>query len=111
MDDADLEEAADLAATGSYKNSGQRCTAVKRILVHEAVADGFCRGLVAKTKALDLGDPMDEALDMGTLIDEAAAQVFEVRVVARCYGAACSSATSARARCIRRPCSTTCGPT
>ena len=36
MEDADLEEAATLAAQGSYKNSGQRCTAVKRMLVHEA---------------------------------------------------------------------------
>ena len=38
MDDADLAKAADLAANGSYKNSGQRCTAVKRIFVHEKVA-------------------------------------------------------------------------
>ena len=39
MEDADLDEAAALAASGSYKNSGQRCTAVKRMLVHENVAD------------------------------------------------------------------------
>ena len=41
MEDADIDEAATLAATGSYKNSGQRCTAVKRMLVHEDVADAF----------------------------------------------------------------------
>ena len=41
MEDADLEKAADLAVAGSYKNSGQRCTAVKRILVQESVADKF----------------------------------------------------------------------
>ncbi|NJD87848.1 MAG: aldehyde dehydrogenase family protein, partial [Betaproteobacteria bacterium] len=41
MEDADIEEAASLAAQGSYKNSGQRCTAVKRMLVHEKVADRF----------------------------------------------------------------------
>ena len=41
MEDADLDEAATLAAAGSYKNSGQRCTAVKRMLVHETVADAF----------------------------------------------------------------------
>src|SRR5213080_4671962 len=39
MEDADIEEAAALAATGSYKNSGQRCTAIKRMLVHESVAE------------------------------------------------------------------------
>lgn len=39
MEDADLDEVSTLAVQGSYKNSGQRCTAVKRLLVHEAVAD------------------------------------------------------------------------
>ena len=41
MEDADLQEASNLAVQGSYKNSGQRCTAVKRMLVHEAVAEEF----------------------------------------------------------------------
>ena len=78
--DADLEEAASLAVAGSYKNSGQRCTAVKRILVQQPVAEEFVERLVAKTKAWTWGDPMDEAHDMGTLIDAAAAQVCESRV-------------------------------
>jgi aldehyde dehydrogenase (NAD+) len=80
MDDADLEEAATLAAAGSYKNSGQRCTAVKRMLVHEKVADRFVELLVAKSRAVKHGDPFDQATDMGTVIDEAAATRFE-RVV------------------------------
>ncbi|MDB5956361.1 phosphonoacetaldehyde dehydrogenase [Ramlibacter sp.] len=80
MDDADLEEAATLAASGSYKNSGQRCTAVKRILVQDSVADRFVELLVAKTKALTYGDPFDARMDMGTVIDEAAATLFEARV-------------------------------
>ena len=80
MDDADLEEAASLAAAGSYKNSGQRCTAVKRILVHDKVADAFVEKLVAKTRAWTYGDPMDDTLEMGTVIDEAAAKNFEARV-------------------------------
>src|SRR5690349_16816811 len=50
MEDADLEKASDLAVAGSYKNSGQRCTAVKRILVQESVADRFVELLVEKTK-------------------------------------------------------------
>jgi putative phosphonoacetaldehyde dehydrogenase len=80
MDDADLEEAAALAASGSYKNSGQRCTAVKRMLVHAAVADEFTERLVEKTRAVKYGDPLDPATDMGTVIDEAAAIEFERRV-------------------------------
>lgn len=80
MEDADLEEAATLAASGSYKNSGQRCTAIKRMLVHESVADRFVDLLVAKTEALNYGDPMDPKVDMGTVIDEAAAIQFEAVV-------------------------------
>jgi putative phosphonoacetaldehyde dehydrogenase len=80
MEDADLEEASTLAAQGSYKNSGQRCTAVKRMLVHEQVAKRFIDLLVAKTGAWRHGDPMDRAMDMGTVIDERAAMLFESRV-------------------------------
>jgi aldehyde dehydrogenase (NAD+) len=80
MDDADLDEAATLAASGSYKNSGQRCTAVKRMLVHERVHDGFVERLLEKTRAVKYGDPLDPATDMGTVIDEPAAVDFETRV-------------------------------
>ena len=80
MEDADLEEAATLAALGSYKNSGQRCTAIKRMLVHQQVAAPFTELLVAKSRAVKYGDPMDPKTDMGTVIDEAAAQSFEARV-------------------------------
>jgi len=80
MEDADLGEAANLAAQGSYKNSGQRCTAVKRMLVHEQVAKRFVDLLVAKTEAWKHGDPMDRSMEMGTVIDEAAAKLFETRV-------------------------------
>jgi len=80
MDDADLDEAAALATAGSYKNSGQRCTAVKRILVHEAVANSFVEQLVANTRAWSYGDPMDRKVDMGTLIDEEAARNCATRV-------------------------------
>jgi putative phosphonoacetaldehyde dehydrogenase len=80
MEDADLEEAATLAAQGSYKNSGQRCTAVKRMLVQESVADRFVELLVARTRAWKHGDPMDAKMDMGTVIDEHAARQFEERV-------------------------------
>jgi phosphonoacetaldehyde dehydrogenase len=80
MEDADLDEAASLAAAGSYKNSGQRCTAVKRMLVQESVADRFVELLLAKTKTWTFGDPMDVKLDMGTVVDEAAARYCEAKV-------------------------------
>jgi phosphonoacetaldehyde dehydrogenase len=80
MDDADLRKAAALAAQGSYKNSGQRCTAVKRILVHEKVAQDFTQALLHETQGWIWGDPLDPQTDMGTVIDAHAAQVFEQRV-------------------------------
>ena len=80
MEDADLEEASNLAVQGSYKNSGQRCTAVKRMLVHQSVAAEFTDLVVQKTKAWSYGDPANPDHLMGTVIDEAAAQFFESRV-------------------------------
>ena len=80
LDDADLDTAVTLAAEGSYRNSGQRCTAVKRILVQESVAEEFTRRLVGKTKEYICGDPMDEATRVGTVIDEPAAIHLETVV-------------------------------
>lgn len=80
MEDADLDKAAELAVAGATKNSGQRCTAVKRILVVEAVADEFSKLVEEKTRKLRYGDPMDPENDLGTVIDESAAKLFEQRV-------------------------------
>src|SRR5204862_6546644 len=80
MEDADLDKAAELAVQGATKNSGQRCTAVKRVLVVEKVADRFVELVVAKTRKLKSGDPMDPETDVGTVIHEGAAKSFERRV-------------------------------
>ena len=80
MEDADLDEASTLAVNGSYRNSGQRCTAVKRMLVHESVAKRFVDLLVDKTRAWTYGNPSDPKVEMGTVIDEKAAMLFEARV-------------------------------
>jgi putative phosphonoacetaldehyde dehydrogenase len=80
MEDADLEKAAELAVVGATKNSGQRCTAVKRILCVEAVADEFAALVLARAKKLKCGDPMDPSVDVGTVIHERAATEFERRV-------------------------------
>lgn len=78
--DADLELAVSLAAEGAYRNSGQRCTAVKRILVHESIAAAFTEGLAERTLAYSYGDPADEATRVGTVINEEAAALLEHRV-------------------------------
>ena len=62
MEDADLAEAASLAAPGSYKNWGQRCTAVKRMLVHELGGRPLRRAAPrGKTQNWSLGDPPTQA--------------------------------------------------
>jgi len=77
---SDLDKAAELAVAGATKNSGQRCTAVKRILVQERIADRFVEKVLAKAKAIKFGDPMDPDTDLGTVVHELAAKTFEERV-------------------------------
>lgn len=80
MEDADLDLAVTLAAEGSYRNSGQRCTAVKRILVQESIKDVFVEKFVTKSREYICGDPSDPQTIVGTVIDEQSAIYLE-RVV------------------------------
>ena len=80
MEDADIDRAATMAVAGATKNSGQRCTAVKRILVHESIADDFAALCVEKAKKLKYGDPKDLTTDIGTVINEKTATTFQRRV-------------------------------
>ncbi|MGB3148332.1 MAG: phosphonoacetaldehyde dehydrogenase [Paracoccaceae bacterium] len=80
LSDADLAKAADLAVAGATKNSGQRCTAVKRILCQESVADRFVALALERAKALRFGDPMDPKTELGTVVHAKAAALFDQRV-------------------------------
>lgn len=80
MEDADLEKAAAMAVQGATKNSGQRCTAVKRVLCVESVADEFAPLVVSEAQKIRYGDPMSSDTDMGTVVHDGAAQLFETRV-------------------------------
>lgn len=77
LEDADMEMAVTLAAEGAFRNSGQRCTAVKRILVEEDIAEEFTRLLVEKAKEYVIGNPFNPATRVGTVIDEPAAIYLE----------------------------------
>lgn len=80
LSDADLEKAATIAVAGATGNSGQRCTAVKRILVQEAVADRFVPLVLEKARAIRFGDPMDPDTQLGCVVHAQAAELFENRV-------------------------------
>ena len=80
LEDADLELAVRLAAEGAFRNSGQRCTAVKRILVEEPILKEFTSGFVEKAREYRCGDPFDPETRVGTVIDEAAAIYLESTV-------------------------------
>ncbi|CDQ10473.1 putative phosphonoacetaldehyde dehydrogenase [Acidithiobacillus ferrivorans] len=80
LPDADLEQAAVLAAEGAFRNSGQRCTAVKRILVPEKTKDAFLRALCGQLENWAYGNPFNETIKVGTVIDTRAADEIEHRV-------------------------------
>lgn len=87
LKDADLELAASNIVAGAYSYSGQRCTAVKRILVVEEVADELVKKVKEKVEKLKVGNPMDGA-DVVPLIDNKAADfVWELIDEAREKGA------------------------
>ena len=75
--DADVAEAATLCARNSMRLAGQSCISVQNVMVHESVYDAFLERMVAEVKTLRVGDPLDPATDVGTLIDEAAAKRVE----------------------------------
>jgi len=76
MPSAKLPEAARVAAVARCINNGQSCIAAKRFIVHEAVYEEFERLFVAEMAAKKVGDPMDEATDIGPLAN--AQQLEEV---------------------------------
>ena len=67
--DADLIAAAKAAARGGYVNAGQTCISVQRVYVQESVYDKFVSTFVDLVKELRCGDPLDEAVDVGPMID------------------------------------------
>ena len=80
LSEDDLKKAVELAVTGATKNSGQRCTAVKRILCQNKVADRFVEMTLERAKKIKFGNPMEMDTDLGTVINAQAAELFDKRV-------------------------------
>lgn len=90
----ELAVAADLAVAGATKNSGQRCTAVKRILCQDSVADRFVPLVVERAQRIRFGDPLASDTNLGTVVHQPAAEEIERRV---------DRAVSAGAEALYRP--------
>ena len=75
--DADLAEAADKLVRAGFAYAGQSCISAQRVLIHRRVYAEMSERLAAGAQALRLGDPLDEATDVGPMIDDAAARRAE----------------------------------
>ncbi len=78
--DADIELAASHAVASKFQNSGQTCVALNRIYVHESVSERFTETFTGLVKRLRTGNPLDETVDVGPLIDEEGMEKVEAHV-------------------------------
>src|SRR5262249_2647773 len=72
MEDADLDLALEGVLWGAFGTTGQRCTATSRLIVHHDVKSKLTDMLVARAKKIKVGDGLDESVEMGPLINDAA---------------------------------------
>jgi alpha-ketoglutaric semialdehyde dehydrogenase len=72
MEDADLNLALEGVLWGAFGTTGQRCTATSRLIVHHEVKKQLTEMLVARTEKIKIGDGLDESVEMGPLINQAA---------------------------------------
>ncbi len=87
MDDADLDLAVRGTLFSAVGTSGQRCTSLRRLLVHRAVADKMVSRLVESYQQVTVGDPLDDSTLMGPVVSEAAiTQMMNALDIAREQG-------------------------
>jgi len=78
--DADIDLAVKVAINGCFKNSGQRCTAIRRIITLPNIHKTFMEKFILRAKEIKCGNPFDEQTDMGTVISSKYAKEIEKRV-------------------------------
>jgi aldehyde dehydrogenase (NAD+) len=87
MDDADLDLAVRAALFSAVGTAGQRCTTLRRLIVHRAVADKVVSRLVESYRQVKIGDPLEEGTLMGPVISEKAiTQMMDALEIARSQG-------------------------
>lgn len=70
FDDADFERALDACVWGIYSFNGERCTANSRLFIQEGIKDEFIAALKKRVAKIKIGDPLDESVEVGPLIDK-----------------------------------------
>jgi succinate-semialdehyde dehydrogenase / glutarate-semialdehyde dehydrogenase len=81
LEDCDLDKAAEGVLAAKFRNAGQTCVCVNRVYVHESIADAFTKKLVEKASALKVGNGLEDGIDIGPLIDEAAIEKVQQHVI------------------------------
>ena len=76
MDDADLDLALDAILFGAVGTAGQRCTTIRRIIVHKAVEEEFTKRLIAAYKKLRIGNPLEDGIQVGPVKGARAISIF-----------------------------------
>ncbi|WP_409432305.1 NAD-dependent succinate-semialdehyde dehydrogenase [Litorimonas sp. RW-G-Af-16] len=80
MPSADLDEAVKVGTTSRTQNNGQSCIAAKRFIIHADIYDGFKAKMVEAFADLTIGDPMDDATDIGPLVSVEARATIDGQV-------------------------------
>lgn len=80
LDDADLEKAVKIGVQARLQNAGQVCTAAKRFILHEKIADAFLDKLTQAFQAVKIGDPLDESTKLGPLSSKEAQETLTKQV-------------------------------
>lgn len=101
--DADVAHAVRRCVIGGYSYAGQSCISTQRILVHADVYDAFVAQFTAAVAALRTGDPLDEATDVGPMIDEASAVRAEAWVAEAVAGGARLAVGGGRQGALMQP--------
>ncbi|MFC0186777.1 NAD-dependent succinate-semialdehyde dehydrogenase [Fictibacillus aquaticus] len=80
LDDANLDKAVEGVINSKFRNAGQTCICSNRIYVHDTIYEQFLEKLVPKVKELKMGNGLDEGVDIGPLIDEAAVKKVKKQI-------------------------------
>ncbi len=80
MEDTDMELALQAVLFGAVGTAGQRCTTIRRLMVHESIQETFTNRLIGAYRSVQIGNPLDKRTLMGPLIDADAVKQFEAAI-------------------------------